>query len=251
MFEKIPTILQKHQVFSHQNTGITIAKVVTLHDGYRLAKDILYALVDAKTVLYLSGGNTPKILYQQLAEEETLRPGAVGVVDERFGPKFHERSNEKMFQETGLLRYLQMRDVPFYPILVGKSREETANSYDEKIRSLNATYQKNIAILGIGADGHTSSLAPNRPDFTNPMFETNHLLVGEFDDQKSAYKERVGMTFLGLEMQDVLLVLVFGSDKKETLTSLFSEGEETEIPSRFFKRPDIAKKTLFITDQSI
>jgi 6-phosphogluconolactonase len=253
MIETIRTILKKHQVFSHQNTGITVAKVETLFDGFRLAKDILYTLVDAKTVLYLSGGNTPKTLYEQLATEETIHPGAVGLVDERYGTKFHERSNEKMIQETGLLRYLQMRDIAFYPILVGKSREETAAAYDEKLRSLNATYQKSIAILGIGTDGHTSSLAPNRPDFTNPMFDLSqkHLLVSEFNDQKSAYKERVGMTFLGLEMQDVLLVLVFGHDKKKTLDSVFSEGKETEIPSRFFKRPDIAKKTLFITDQSI
>jgi hypothetical protein len=32
---------------------------------------------------------------------------------------------------------------------------------------------------------------------------------------------------------------------------MFTEGREEEIPARFFKRPEIAKKTLLITDQRI
>lgn len=246
-------ILKKKQILFHLNEGITIATVENMHDGFALAQEILYTIVDPRTVLYLSGGSTPKVLYERFAKEEILHPGAVGVVDERFGPRFHETSNEKMFRETGLLRYLQMRNIPFYPILQGTSREETAVRYDEKIRTLHATYQQSVAILGIGADGHTSSLAPNRADFTNPMFDPSqkNLLVSEFDDQKSAYKERVGMTFLGLSMIDILLVLAFGEEKKKPLQLVFTQGSESEIPARFFKRPDIAKKTLFITDQRI
>jgi 6-phosphogluconolactonase/glucosamine-6-phosphate isomerase/deaminase len=207
MFDQIQKILKERNILAHRNEGITVATVESLHDGFALAQDVLYHTVNAKTVLYLSGGSTPKVLYERFAQEEKLLPGAVGVVDERYGSKFHETSNEKMFRETGLLRYLEMRSIPFYPILQGKSREETAESYDEKLRTLNSSYQHSIAILGIGADGHTSSLAPNRQDFTNPMFseKNKHLFISEFDDQKSHYKERVGMTFLGLSMLDVLL----------------------------------------------
>lgn len=249
----ISEILKKQNIFSHLNMGITIATTVNQHAGYDLAKTILYELLDRKTVLYLSGGNTPKILLEQLAKEETLIAGAVGMVDERFGPKFHDKSNEKMIQETGFLRYLQMRDISFYPILQGMSREKTAATYDEKLRTLNATYQKSIAILGIGSDGHTSSLAPNRPDFSNPMFTDaqKHLLVSEFDDPKSFYGERVGMTFLGLSMQDILIILAFGEEKKKTLELVFTDGPEIEIPARFFKRSDIAPKTIIITDQKV
>ena len=37
---------------------------------------------------------------------------------------------------------------------------------------------------------------------------------------------------------------VFGEDKKDALQKVFQEGSEEEIPGRFFKRPEIAKRTL-------
>ncbi len=261
MFDQIQKILKKRNILAHQNDGITIATVESLHDGFALAQDILYKIIDPRTVLYLVGGSTPKVLYERFAKEETLEPGAVAMVDEKFGAKFHDKSSEKMIKETGLLRYFEMRGIPFYPILHGKSREETAESYDEKLRTLNSSYQKNVAVLGLGTDGHISIIAPNRPDpsagsgqgFTNPMFaeENKYMLAGEFNDPKSEYKEQIGITFLGLSMLDVLLVLVFGDEKKKALKLMFTDGKEEEIPARFFRRPDIAKKTLLITDQSI
>jgi 6-phosphogluconolactonase/glucosamine-6-phosphate isomerase/deaminase len=175
------------------------------------------------------------------------------VVDERFGEKLHERSNEMMMKESGLLRYLELQNIPFYPILQSKGREETADLYDEKVRELHAIFQRSVALLGIGSDGHTAGIAGNRKDFKNPLFdkERQHLLVSEFHDEAGMFQERVTMTFLGLSMTDLLVVLVFGDDKKEALNWMFADGSEEEIPARFYKRPDIAQKTIIITDQAI
>lgn len=253
MFDQIETIFKKQNVFSHKNQGITVANVKDSASGVDLVTSILYEIVDRKTVFYLSGGSTPKSLYEKLAREESILPGAVGQVDERFGPTLHQTSNQLMIRGTGFLRYLEIRDIPFYPILQNRTREETAQMYDEKIRELNAVFGKNVAVMGIGTDGHTSGIAPNRIGFTNPMFASaqKHLLVSEFDDQASTYKERVAMTFFGLEMQDLLLLLVFGEDKKEAMERMFEAGSEEDIPARFYKRPEIAKKTLLITDLQI
>jgi 6-phosphogluconolactonase len=250
----ISAFLNKYNIHHHLNEDITIANVSDASAGIALTKRVLYEVVDQKTTLYLSGGRTPKTLYEELAQEELIKPGAVGIVDERFGKKFHGNSNEKMIRDTGLLRYLEILDIPYYPILQNETgRKETAEIYDEKVRHLNATFPQSVAILGLGVDGHTSSIAPNRKDFKNPMFEPdqNHLLVSEFKDPKSFYGERVGMTFLGLSMIDLNIVLIFGDDKQEALDAMFDDGKEEDIPARFYKRPDIAKKTLFITDQKV
>lgn len=251
MLEKINQIVQKHNIFSHQNAGIFVASVKDQQQGFQFAKEVLYELSDSKTIVYLSGGRTPKDLYSEFAREEQLLAGAVGQIDERYGVPLHDTSNQKMMQEAGLLRYLQMRDIRFYPILQGKSREEAAGEYDKTVRELNTIYQQSIGILGVGMDGHTAGIAGNRKDFQNPMFDESqrHVCVSHFNDEKGMYKERISMTFLGLSMLDVLIVLVFGDDKKEAVTMMFADGKEEDIPSRFYKRPEIAAKTLLVTDQ--
>ena len=250
---ELTAYLSHHHILHHSNQGITVCTVADKEAGIALGKELLAEIVDKKTMLYLSGGSM-QTLYEQLAKEESLEPGAVGIIDERFGEPMWANSNELMISKTGFLRYLEMRDIPFYPVLKsGKTREEVAQAYDEKIRSLQAVYRQHIGLIGIGPDGHISSIIPNRSDFHNPWFagDQQHLYVSEFDDPKSQYKERVGMTFLGLSMLDLLLVFVFGENKKEALEKIFDSGSEEELPARFFKRPEIAEKTLFITDQMV
>lgn len=308
MLPPIKKILTEKNIRSHPNEGILVANVANNREGLGLAKEILSTVVDKKTALYLSGGRTPKELYETFATEparsavadataggERLHPGSVGLVDERYGEKMHENSNEKMLKDAGLLRFLDYNDIPFYSVLhihyshpelvsgsssslraqapaspseseVGKQshemlkrvqhdneRELAAQAYDEKLRSLLSVFQKQIAVLGIGLDGHTAGIAGNRPDFTNPLFDPSRksLLVSEFNDELGMFKERITMTFLGLSHMDFLLVLVFGEDKQKALELMFQNGPEEDIPSRFLKRPDIAPKTLLITDQNV
>lgn len=253
MFGKIDELFKKENVLSHKNQGITVARVADSVAGIELAKEVLYTITDRRTVLYLSGGSTPKALYKKLAKEEIIYPGAAGQVDERFGPPFHLTSNQLMMRESGILRYFEILDIPYYAILGGKERRLTADEYDQKFRELNAVYPKSIAIMGIGDDGHTSGIAPNRENFKNPIFNESrkNLLVSEFDDSNGPFKERVTTTFLGLEMYDMMIVMVFGSSKQNALDLMFSDGLETEIPARFYKREYISKKTLLITDQKV
>ena len=245
--------LTKYSIRSHINQGITVCNVTDLEAGIELAKEMLYEIVDKNSVLYLSGGSMQR-LYELFAKEETILPGAVGLIDERYGEPMHDTSNEKMITDTKFLKYLAFHNIPFYPIIhKGKNREEAASLYDEKVRSLHAAFQHHIGLIGIGPDGHISSIIPNRSDFHNPWFDADqqHLLVSEFNDPNSHYKERVGMTFLGLSMLDQLLILAFGDSKQPMFELMFADGKKEEIPARFFKRPEIASKTLLITDQQV
>ncbi len=232
--------------------------IITVEDqeaGFEAAKKNLYERCDRQSILFLSGGRTPKDLYQQLSQEHQLEAGAVGLVDERYGEKFWENSNEKMIQESGLLSYLDSKNIPFYPILQdGMSRVETAEHFDQELRSLLfSAFPKSIAILGVGLDGHTAGIAGTREGFKNPMFfhDQKDLLAATFNDQKGMFKERITMTFNALSLMDILLVLVFGDDKKKALQLMFSQGSEEEVPSRFLMRPDMAKKVILITDQKV
>jgi 6-phosphogluconolactonase/glucosamine-6-phosphate isomerase/deaminase len=259
MVNELTTLIKEQNLLAHQYSGISVVTVENQQEGFDAALNILSRIIDKKSVLYLSGGRTPKELYFKLARDESLTPGAVGMVDERYGERFHENSNERMIRDTGFLRYLEMLDMPFYPILqAGLSRVETAHEYDAKLRSLQSTFPKHIGILGIGEDGHTAGLPAGAPAFAegsgeakqNSKIYNTSDLVTEYDDG-GKYGERVTMTFMGLAMMDILLVLVFGSAKRNALKLIFGEGREEEVPGRFYKRPEIARKTLLITDQEI
>jgi 6-phosphogluconolactonase len=242
-------IAVEKNTFTHERDGILITPVNDTGEGLAIAAAIIYGIVDRKTTLYLSGGSTPKPLYEQFAKEEILTPGVVAMIDERYGDPLHEKSNEKTIIQTGIVRYLSIRDIPFYAMLRGTPIAETADRYDELIRSLQTVYPKNVGVLGIGSDGHTAGIAPNRHDFKNPLFAANdYAMVSHFDDPTGPFKKRVTMTFLGLTMLDLNIVLVFGKEKEQGLQLLFDEGTEQDIPARFYKRPDIAPRTIIITD---
>jgi 6-phosphogluconolactonase/glucosamine-6-phosphate isomerase/deaminase len=106
-------------------------------------------------------------------------------------------------------------------------------------------YKNKIAILGIGVDGHTAGIAPNRNDFINPLFENKENLVGYFDDSKGVFGKRITLTFKSLSLIDNLILLVFGNEKKNALESMEKKGSLRKVPGRFFKDKE---NTVLITD---
>jgi 6-phosphogluconolactonase/glucosamine-6-phosphate isomerase/deaminase len=265
--------LKSSQVLALQNVethgGFLVVHVSSHKEGSDLAKDLLYEITDNNTVLFLSGGQTPEYLYSQLAREQTLKIGAAAMVDERYGTPLHENSNELMIEKSDLWGYFTQSGIPFYAILstennvsADQSLEKTASNYENTLKYLLTHFGKSVAILGIGEDGHIAGIAPNRDDFTNPLFspERRDRLVSYFDDAKlqrnsdnlptQGFGKRITMTFKGLSLMDTLIVPVFGETKQAALSRLFEEGPVEQIPARFIKDPVIARKTVLITDQS-
>lgn len=230
-----------------------VKNVVGLIQGLELAKEILYKVVDLDTALFLSGGSTPRPLYEILAKEEKLKPGAVALVDERFGKPFHSNSNEKMIQETGLPSYFSENGTLYYPILQkGNDRKTTASKYSAVVASLFTDFSSRVAVLGIGSDGHTAGLPAEASAKMGIAKKVNKKsLVVEYNDTEGIYGERVTLTFKALSRMDILLVLVFGEKKKEALRKMFLPGSLKDLPARFYLQKDIAKKTILITDQTL
>lgn len=227
-----------------------IQKVRSQEEGVDVAKKVLYSICNKDTLLFLSGGKTPKSLYEQLAKEKKLKVGAVAMVDERYGEPFHETSNELMIEKTGFLNFLSSQNIPFYSVLENKrTRVETAKDYDQLLEHLLQSFHNKIGILGIGSDGHTAGLPVGIKNSELRM--RNDALVAEFDDFPGPQKERITMTFKAISEFTSILVLVFGEDKKEALKEMFTRKSEEEIPARFYTRAEISQKTLLITDQKV
>lgn len=260
--------LKKEQI--DKKKGVSVITVENPQEGLLAAKDVLHKVVNNKTVLFLSGGETPRLLYQDLARDGVIEPGSVAMVDERL-----DISNLEMIRKTGFTDYLERRGIKFHPIIPleyknhldgvwrGEQRIDSskwfAKQYNTVVEGLLLGKEKEgIAIMGIGADGHTAGVAPDRPDFRNPIFNNpsyTYPHVTSFKDPKGmeegGFGERITMSFLGLSQMKILLVLVFGEKKKEALRKMFEEGKSEEIPARFYTREGIAGRTILITDQTI
>ena len=237
---------------------MNIPKILTPRRGMEAAKELLYENCNHQTVLFLSGGNTPKPLYETLAKEKILKIGAVSLIDERYTPnsKFKiqnsktDFTNEKMIKETGLLDYIKQAS-KFYPVLEGKSQEETTKDFDEILRVLFNSFPKSVGILGIGEDGHIAGIAPNRIGFTNPIFSDKISLAAYFNDRLGDFRQRITQTFLALSKLDLIIVLAIGTKKKQALELMFTNGPVEEVPARFLNQKEISEKTTLITDQLI
>jgi 6-phosphogluconolactonase len=144
----------------------------------------------------LSGGSTPVPIFKELAklnlEAEFYQ------VDERYISSTDKDSNQKMIREALTPQNFNAFDTSL-PI------EESIKKYAAKLPE-----QFDLIILGIGPDGHTASLFPDSPEFTESVA---HTQTDQF-----AVKDRLTLTFPTINKSKKLLVLLKGADKQNAIS---------------------------------
>ncbi|MGB5694976.1 MAG: 6-phosphogluconolactonase [Polyangiales bacterium] len=151
-----------------------------LEDASRLARHVAewmtgLALASERPFrVSLSGGSTPKLLYEVLASDgvRTRFPWPRVLWywgDERFVPHDHPDSNYRMAREA-MLDEAPVPPENVFPMPVDGSPEQAAMRYE---RTLQEAYGGtmldpakplfDINLLGLGEDGHTASLLPGEP----------------------------------------------------------------------------------------
>lgn len=202
----------------------------TAHQFMQIAREAVNER--GRFVAALSGGSTPKGLFQQLSEEpyRTLVPWAKTYffwVDERHVPLTDETSNYRMTQEF-LLSKVPIPKANVFPMTDGSQGvERAASAYEIKLGKFfgaGSLPSFDLSLMGMGDDGHTASLFPGMPQVN----ELHKWVVGYFVD--GARKERVSLTFPVLNASRNLLVLVEGQKKAERLKDVL---DGTSEPPRF------------------
>jgi 6-phosphogluconolactonase len=174
----------------------------------------------------LSGGNTPRPLYEKLAAEpfrgqidwERLQ---VFFSDERFVPPDSPDSNYRMANQALLSRVpipgSFVHGVPTLDI----SPEGAAQLYEENIRRVFELDEISVArfdliLLGMGPDGHTASLFPE----TAALSVTDRMVAANFVPAHQSW--RITFTYPVLNAARRVLFLVAGQDKADAVGRIFS-----------------------------
>src|SRR5215217_5201427 len=164
----------------------------------------------------LSGGSTPRALYQRLAQSplsESVDWANVHVFwgDERMVPPDDIESSYRMARET-LLAHVPIPAANIYPIpTVGGTPEAAASAYEETITAVFGTNSPrfDLILLGIGSDGHTASLFPGQPEVVRP---STALVVAVHNAPKPP-PTRVTFSYRLINQAANVLFVVSGADK--------------------------------------
>ena len=188
--------------------------------SHRVAAWMLEATaVDGVFAVALSGGSTPRRLYQLLVEPPYRDRFPWYRThwfwgDERFVPHDDARSNYRLAREALLSR----APIPvgnIHPVITeGVTSEAAASAYERDLKDFYGAGRLdparplfNITLLGLGSDGHTASLFPGTP----VLAERDRWVAATSDPDGGV---RITLTYPGLESSRHVAFLVTGEDKR-------------------------------------
>lgn len=182
----------------------------------------------------LSGGSTPRALYQLLAAEPYIKQINWQNVhffwgDERCVPPDDADSCYRMARES-LLNHISTPAAQIYRIHGELKPAEAAEDYEKTLRAFFLADLPcfDLILLGMGDDGHTASLFPN----TTALDETDKWVTSNY---VTTVKQnwRVTLTAPAINAAANIAFLVSGLGKAERLQQvLHGEYQPRELPSQ-------------------
>ncbi|MEO7933971.1 MAG: 6-phosphogluconolactonase [Chthoniobacterales bacterium] len=169
--------------------------------------------------LALSGGSTPKAIYQKLADiaPDTSR-WVITFGDERCVPPDHAQSNFKMAHEAWLYR----ADATVLRIKAELDPAAAAQDYEAQLDAF-PDFRHDLILLGMGDDGHTASLFPG----SEGLQETQRRVIANFVPSLGVW--RITLTFPFINAARSIVFLVNGKSKQSLVESILRGG--TDYPS--------------------
>lgn len=206
--------------------GATLAEKLADQVAHRLA-----AAIEARgeASLAVSGGSTPKKFFHALSKREIdWDKVTVTLVDERFVPADHPRSNHLLVKDNLLQdKASAARFVPLYHDC--PTVEEAAEAATKEASAVSGPFD--VAILGMGGDGHTASFFPYGNNLAKALDAGIPRCVLTME-AGGAEEPRLTFSFSSLTDAGLLVLHIEGETKKTVLAQAQNGSDETEMPIR-------------------
>jgi len=174
------------------------------------ARTILQRIDAGARSIALSGGSTPKPLYEMLGRELPAAAVTWVVVDERYVPIGDPQSNAGMIEQT-----LSASGIPQGTRLLRfrtelRDPDRTAEEFAREWKTLGLT-KLDLVVLGMGDDGHTASLFPG----TAVLQIEDRIAAAVYVPRLDSW--RVTLTSTVLREAGLRIVLAAGAKKRPIL----------------------------------
>ena len=219
--------------------GQSIGQIEVLADPLALAQRVAAWMTAAAVAaqgpfrVSLSGGATPRTLYELLASADFKGRFPWQRVswywgDERFVPPDHPASNYRMAREAMFAK----APVPaenVHPIPTDGTPEDAARRYEQTLQEAYGASSLDparplfdLTLLGLGPDGHTASLLPG-----DPVLEERRRWVAVVSQGRPEI--RVTLTYPAIESSRRLAFLVVGREKAAILGAI--RAGDSQVPA--------------------
>ena len=190
----------------------------------------------------LSGGNTPKLLFQILADEyvDKMPWHIVRLfwVDERCVPPTHAESNFGMTYEN-LLKQVSIHDSNIFRMTGEADSQKEATRYaallEAQLPMVNGLPKFDLVLLGMGDDGHTASIFPNNLNLLQ-YESTVAVAVHPTSGQK-----RITLTGNVINAAGQVVFMITGSSKSSVLRQIIQHESGFEhYPASYIQSGSVA-----------
>lgn len=203
----------------------------------QIVKDLLEAIrCNGKASLLVSGGSTPKPLFEMLRRVDLpWEKVVVGLCDERWVPSTHEDSNE-LFVKTHLLQEHAGRARFIGMYYDGVSSVEAQQTCTDTLKQ--ELFPFDVMILGMGTDGHTASLFPEN-ERLEKAFDLNRNEICIAIEPTTAPHARMSLTRSAILSAKHLYLHFEGKEKLDVYREVISGDDMNELPVRSILQQEI------------
>ena len=206
---------------------------------------------DQKIHIALSGGSTPKIVFDHLAQNYSTQINWENIClywgDERCVDPSDSESNYKMTVEH-LLSKINIPEANIFRIKGENDPEAEAERYGEVLQKelplVDGVPQFDLVILGMGDDGHTASVFPYNIELWD-LAANCTVAVHPDSGQK-----RVSLTGKVINNAKEVAFLVTGADKADKVHEIIDEQESAKAYPANLVKPKSGNLVWFLDEDA-
>ena len=200
-----------------------------------IVKNLQEAILEKGSAsLLVSGGSTPKPLFEQLRKVPLAwEKVTIGLCDERWVEPSHADSNERFIKNELL------QDEASQATFIGMYNKEQETNKAEALCSKTmqtSLYPFDVLILGMGSDAHTASLFPNNQRLEE-AFSSDELCIAI--EPTTAPHTRMSLTLKAILSAKHLYLHFEGEEKRAVYQEALAGDDRHTMPIRSVLHQDI------------